>query len=284
MGDPRARGFERLRERYEPAESARDLLETLPVAVFDSRDEVQSYLGITHIVGNKKWSSLAKAAWAANLEDKGTLGNLREIARLIGDQHGALERLVRAYRIVSQLKGQGRFDPDDTKRPGRDAPYPFSWLYTALGYTSVKEYIAFDPNRMGGPIPETHLGHAANLLNWMFGKESTGIEPAIKESRELGDLAAALTDDRQLALLNEGHSVADAREDVKPTKEKVNGGLVRARRALEGVNGTLASTGREIPVAEARQLTEESLRVKRAATQAHRTLRDLVDPPDDDED
>ena len=116
-------------------------LTRLPVLVAPSRSEVLPYIGIAHIVGNKKWDSFAKAAWAADVLDKGIYSNgVREIAAEIGDKHRTLERLVESFRIVKQLERASLFNPEDTIPKGKGiAKFPFSWVYTALSFQSVRE-------------------------------------------------------------------------------------------------------------------------------------------------
>ncbi len=265
---------------------------TLPVLIVTNREEVLPYLGIAHIVGNKKWDSFAKAAWAAKVANTEVYpGGLREIAAEIGDKHHTLERMVQAYRLVAQLEESGRFSPDNAIKKGRGtAKYPFSWVYTALAFTSIKDWIGVgqedaDTMQKGSSeiitTPE-QLGRASDLLIWLFGDQERRRQPALSDSRQISELAAAVTDDRVLSHLRQGKSLDDAQEAVQPTHDKLMDGLVQAKESLERVLGVLGTSIDEVSERQLRSLEGEARRTRRAAIQAHKILHGRIDDSEDD--
>jgi hypothetical protein len=283
LGDERA-SSQVNRAKSHPLQAAREKLEILPVLLVESREKVLPYLGMAHIVGNKTWDSHAKAAWAVNvLDQKLYPGGLAQIAEEIGDTNRTLERMVEAYRFVTQLQSSGRFVPESSVKKGRgSAVYPFSWVYTALQFASIREYLAFDTERgelITGrdPIPVSKLDEAAELLTWMFGNKDKNIEPRLDDSREIPDLAAAVTNRSQLSHMRLGMSLAESREAVRPPTARLTDGLVAAEEALKTVLGVLATTVSSLSPEELESLIAGARRVRDLANHISKTLKAAED-------
>jgi hypothetical protein len=278
---------------YDVTPTARALLERLPVLIASNRREILPYLGIAHIVGNKKWDSYAKAAWAADVQDKEIYGGgLREIADEIGDKHRTLERLVEAFRMVKQLEAAGLFIPDDTMRSGKGiAKFPFSWVYTALGYKSIREWLGIDAagTRDGTTyaradiVPAESLSRAAELLDWLFGSRSRGQKPRIEESRQISDIAASVLSEKRVALLKRGLSIDEVQRESQPAHERMMSAFVTAEQALREILGLLGAEGGNIPAPQVQPLITESQTVAKAAINVNKQLRTLAEPEFDEQ-
>jgi hypothetical protein len=284
LGDERAAGQGSRAKSHPLHGEAKANLETLPVLLVESRAKVLPYLGIAHIVGTKTWDSHAKAAWAVNVLEKNLYpGGLSQIADEIGDTNRTLERMVEAYRFVSQLHNSGRFVPEASIRKGRgSAVYPFSWVYTALQFSSVREYLAFDTNRGElitdrNPIPESKLDEAAELLTWMFGNKDKGEQPRLEDSRDIPDLAAAVTNRTQLSHMRRGLSLAEAKESVRPATARVTDGLLSAEESLQAVVGLLAATASSLSADEVASVSAAARRIRELANHIIKTLRAAED-------
>jgi len=285
LGDERASG-QASRAKAHPIEnSTRAKLDELPVLLVESRIAVLPYLGMAHIVGNKTWDSHAKAAWAVKVLDEHLYGGLPQIAEEIGDTNRTLERMVEAYRLVTQLEGSGRFVPNDSIRKGRgSAPYPFSWVYTALQFSSIRRYLSLTANEQvitaPNPVPPEKLDSAAELLGWMFGNKSKGVEPRLEDSRQIQDLAAAVTNPVQISHMRHGLNVLASREAVRPPAERITDRLVQSEELLKGVVGDLptATLGDE----EISGLLPIARRVRDLSTAILKSLREAEDRDSDD--
>lgn len=284
LGDERASSQVNRAKSHPLGAGAREKLEILPVLLVESREKVLPYLGMAHIVGNKTWDSHAKAAWAVNvLDQKLYPGGLAQIAEEIGDTNRTLERMVEAYRFVTQLQNSGRFVPEASIKKGRgSAVYPFSWVYTALQFASIREYLAFDTERGElitdrDPTPTSKLDDAAELLTWMFGNKEKNIEPRLDDSREIPDLAAAVTNRSQLSHMRLGMSVAESREAVRPPTARLADGLVVAEEALKTVLGVLATTVSSLSLEELQSLQAGVRRVRDLANHISKTLKAAED-------
>ncbi len=236
-GDKRAARHERLRAQYDVSKVTEDTL--IPVQVYDwSREDhrlkLLPYLGIRHIVGAQQWDSFAKAAWVAQtLETKQI--TLDQIRVMIGDDQSFIDRVVEGYYFVRQLIDTAAYDPANSLRRGRGSfqEFPFSWVYTALGYRNVRNFIALPQTYVTKPqpVPPDSLGNAASLLTFMFG--GSGRNAAIEDSREIGALAKAIAEDRALEALREGSTVEQAIEKGRPPADRLGDVLKRADRNLE---------------------------------------------------
>jgi hypothetical protein len=279
MDDERASNQRSRVRSYDIKPAAKKSLEQLPVLIAPGRVEVLPYIGIAHIVGNKKWDSYAKAAWAADVLEKNIYeGGIRAIAAEIGDKHRTLQRLVEAFRLVKQLESAARFFPNDTIRRGKGvARYPFSWVYTALGYQSVREWlgIAQDDSTSKEIIPNDKLDRAAELLTWLFGNRSRDQKPVIDDSRQISDLAASLLVERRVAVLRKGDSLEVAIEESQPPNERIADGLLAAERALKDVLGIIGIAGAELRLADLSSLAVDARRVANAASNAVRGINAL---------
>ncbi len=288
--EPRAVSQKHRLRNYPVKKTVAPSLARLPVLIASSREEVLPYLGIAHIVGNKKWDSYAKAAWAAKVAATEIYpGGLRQIADEIGDKHRTLERMVQAYRLVTQLESNARFSATATMKKGRGtATYPFSWVYTALGFSAIREWIGLSQETPDATISSDiitdldGLDKASDLLVWMFGSQAKNRQPALTDSREISDLAAAVTDERVLSQLRRGKTLAEAQEAVKPSHEKLMDGLEVAKESLERVLGALGGSREDLSGQHLRVLEGEARRTRSLANQIFKMLRASIDDSEDD--
>jgi len=186
------------RKQYLP--SAFKPLDKLPVFVYDWKDEdhrrqLLPYLGIRHIVGPLQWDSYAKAAWVASVLKEQFL-TLDKIVRMVGDKNRTMARLLDGYYFANQIERAKAYIPQASTRRGRGSKpeYPFSWLYNALDYDTIRRFVGLGPRAQipgPNPVPKDKLEDAGELMRWMFGDTKAGRLPVISDSREIQDLARA---------------------------------------------------------------------------------------------
>jgi hypothetical protein len=247
--DPRAKHEKKRQEHYGilHAKHGYPRINPVPVIIFEGPNaakELLPYLGVRHIVGSTDWDSFSKAAWVANVV-KGRDLNLDDVMQMIGDDMRQSERMLAAYYMVDQLIRAGRFDPADSIKRGRgsNAEFPFSLVYNALDNASIWEWVGFTTPKSAlkeNPVPKSRLADAELLLLLLCGSRSKGFQPAIKESREIRDLAKAISDPAQRLELKRGKSVAEAVVEALPAKERVVESLGNVRAELQALVGVLA--------------------------------------------
>jgi hypothetical protein len=244
-------------------------LDPVPAIVFERgmQKNLLSYLGVRHISSSKSWDSYAKAAWVARVIRDNSL-SVREVAAMIGDQHRTIERLLQGYYVTNQLIASGDFRPEDSVRKGRGSvsAYPFSWVYTILGYSAARRYLGIDGQAdvtVEQPIDPGSLAKGGVLMRAMFGDSRAGRNSSVTDSRELGALASVLVNPEKLALLEQGKSVDEIERISLPTEDQLRGGLASVRDTLS----QLISRVEESPLSasQAQAFVEPSSRVRNLA-------------------
>jgi len=258
----------------------------LPVIKFGKGESkaLLSYLGVRHIVSSQPWDSFAKATWISHVIQSSTL-TLDQIAEVTGDKNKTIARLLEGYQFVHQLVDAGLFDPKTSTRRGRgsNVDYPFSWVYTLLGYSQVREWLSLKADAVKQkPIPKDKLDEAALTLRAMFGdKTKTNTQPAISDSRQIGSLAVALGSSVKRNLLRKGYTVDEIEEESKPVGDRVSEQLLTARDSLRTANALLGE--HEVGVKEATELMDVLTSIRKQQSEIRRALESITNEDDDDE-
>jgi hypothetical protein len=242
--DPRAKNQIKLREAHPLADGA--TIDPVPIIVYKKGAEPKrflAYLGVRHIVGSKAWDSFAKAAWVANmLETHGGAVSIENIEQMTGDTRGTISRLLEGFYLVKQLKDTERYLPNESFKKGRGSAvqFPFSWVYNALGYANVKHWVGMRDRIAPNPVPKKYLDQSTELMVFMFGRKSSQTEPAIKESRQIGDLASCLGDEKMVAQLRNGKKVAEVLWSSQSGLDRVLQSVAKADDALSDALGSVS--------------------------------------------
>lgn len=240
------------------------------------------FLSVRHIVGPKVWDSYAKAAWIAKtLEQHEGVIDLKTIERMTGDSHGTIRRLLEGYYLVEQVKNSELFNFEDSKRKGRGtaAAFPFSWVYNALGYSNVRQWVGLDEGSLSrNPLKKGKLQNAADLMRFMFGQKLGKKDAAIKESRELGDLAKCLGQAPLIARLQNGESVEEVMWEAKKGIDKVMQSLASADKALVDAAGAVTELSRD----DASRTQKDAERVAKRARGVYTAIVQRMTNIDDD--
>jgi hypothetical protein len=278
MKDPRAKNQTKRLSAYKSL--IRHPFDTLPVIVYPTRRELLPYLGVRHIVGSSPWDSFAKAAWVSKVvADGGSKLTLRDIALMIGDKHGTIARMLEGFYFVQQLVDTGRFVPRESLRKGRGSSpeFPFSWIYTILGYRPARTWLDFrevEDSPTKTPVPENRLDRAEQLIQYMFGNSTKKIDPVISDSRELGELAKALLQPEVLALLGRGVKLSVARFESRPVEDRLATTLEEARYSLNVAWKLLG--GKEVTSTTALALISPSKDVSQLAANVRKRVAEIA--------
>ena len=87
----------------EITQRCRDTLEKISVYRVRNREDADAFIGFKHINGAARWSSYAKAKFAARWHRTSNL-SLTEIANQIGDRHTTIKRMVYAIYVLEQAE------------------------------------------------------------------------------------------------------------------------------------------------------------------------------------
>lgn len=274
-GDPRAKKYHSRRASF--VDQAGYGIDSVQVAILPKRDELLiAYLGIRHIAGAQPWDGYAKAAWVATVLRENPQISLDQITKMTGDQHRTIARLVEGYHFIQQLIRTDRFVPSQSERAGRrsSAEFPFSWVYTILGFTGVREWLDLESDSSQpteNPIPRGSLDRAEKLVDLMFGNKSRGIRSAIPDSRQLQDLAKVVNQPKILSQLVKGIPLATAVFQTRKTDEQLTVHLNASILALEDAQKVFGGT--ILDAEDARKL--EPL-AKEVRTRANNLYKEIV--------
>lgn len=280
-GDPRAKSQIARTEQYRSIweQHGKKQVDPAPVIVFEAHEQehaILSYLGVRHIASSQPWDSYAKAAWVAQVIEKNGL-SIKEVSLMIGDQHRTVARMLEGYYFIRQLIEEGAFRPDDSIRRGRGSvtEYPFSWVYTLLGYAPVRKFLDLeDQPQQPKPVKPEKLQKATLLTQAMFGVRSKGRSAAVEDSRQLGDLASAVANPDKVSLLEQGKTLREIATLTQPLDERLRGGLADVREILADLLARVSEYELAPDIAE--PLLPQAMRTRKLATELEKKMREAA--------
>ena len=266
------------------SENGRPAIDPIPCILFENFEQearLLSYLGVRHIAASQPWDSYAKAAWVAQVVERHDL-DIQTVSIMIGDQHRTINRLLQGYYLVQQLISEGKFNPQDSVRRGRGSvtEYPFSWVYTVLGYATVRSFLNLaDGSAQPDPLAEEKLVDGGLLLQAMFGNKSSGRNAAVGDSRQLGLLASALANPEKVRLLEQGKTLTDIEVLTQPIEKRLSEGLGSVRDTLRDLIARMSE--QDVDPETADGVLPTSTGNRRMSAELERKLRDIVLGNDD---
>ncbi|HEJ4180211.1 hypothetical protein ACM7US_01175 [Pseudomonas aeruginosa] len=256
----------------------------VPVHIVDHKDKealrLHAYLGVRHIMSAKAWDSYAKAAWIDEVVSSGEM-TLAEIGQVTGDKNRTIQRLLEGYHFVNQLIAEGLFLPGNSLKKGRGSnpDFPFSWVYTLLDYSPVREWLDLEGNDPTNkkPIKPGKTADSASLVSYMFGDKNRNRIAAIKDSRQLGLLANAISDPVKREYLEQGATIEQIEEMSRAPADKLARALTAAQASLSAAL-SIASSGGGISGGELTSLVAKSKEVASLSASLFKKLRDMDEP------
>ncbi|NLX60450.1 MAG: hypothetical protein GXY74_15345 [Phycisphaerae bacterium] len=281
-GDKRARNQKKRTEDYQALQQKhnRRPITDVPVRVLTDTKSLLSYLGVRHIAASQPWDSYAKAAWVSKVLEESNL-TLEDVSEMIGDQHQTVARALEGYYFVNQLAVAAQFTPGDSYRPGRGSnpAYPFSWVYTALGYGPIRQWLGMAESGREGKDKKPIKGsgkaaEAAELMVFLFGNRTKSRQPAISDSRQIADLARAVANTESLRLLKRGKTIHEVAQLLKPAMERVADSLLDAQESLGNALAPLSQG--DVKAKEAAELLNPSLKVRNLANEVNSKIVSII--------
>lgn len=277
--ESRIRDYKALQKQYNQPP-----ITEVPVLIHEDDETLLPYLGVRHIAAAQPWDSYAKAAWVAHVLDVGEM-SLVDVSKMIGDQHRTVARMLEGYYFVNQLIDAGSFNPKQSHRSGRGSnpDYPFSWVYTALGFKPIRRWLCLADLSEGTkvkPLKKEKVSTGGDLMVFLLGNKQKRRAPAINDSRQIPDLAQAIAIPEQRRHLKRGKSLDEVARLTKPAKERVSDGLFDAQESLREILPPLSEG--EISAEDASELIKPSSRVRRLASQVRAKITEIASESEDD--
>jgi hypothetical protein len=180
----------------------------VPVKIYPSRADIVPYLGVRHIAGVRPWDALAKAKYIKLLVDNKI--SIGEIKKMVGIQRGdVIQRWLLTLYALNQVNSIGEERWEEAY-----GYFSFSFLYTALGYRSVREYLGIDSellnNPRENPVAKKSEKKLIDLMDDLYGRPSDPARRKVGESRNIRQLAAIYDSREALSVLRSGGTLGEA--------------------------------------------------------------------------
>jgi hypothetical protein len=211
----------------------------LPVIVC-TRIDLWMYMGFKHLNGPQEWDSIAKAEYIARVHEDFKVP-LPDIAGTIGDRHDTVRRLYQGLAVLRQAERAGVFRKDNVwgKR------FPYSHLWTGLGYSSIQKFLGIkaEAKDKPDPVPAKNISRLGELCLWLFGSKDPVKKPLIKsQNPDLRKLSEVLESEKGYAALSrmkDGEELEDIWRFSRGDETMLLESLVEAEKALREAHGYL---------------------------------------------
>lgn len=217
----------------------RTALDTLPVSIYKTREQLWQYFGFRHINGPKPWDAFSKASYVAEVHEQYGIP-LPEIARRIGDRHSTVVRLYRGLKILEQAEKSANFRKEDAVRNR----FYFSHLYTAADQPEFQRFLGISSqgSLKKNPVPAAKAKELGELMLWLYGSRKLAKEPAVRtQSPDLNDLRDVISSPPALAALRAGYSLERSHEISVGDSQRFRQALTRAKEDLQQAKGTVTT-------------------------------------------
>ncbi len=184
-----------------------------------------------------KLKSFSKAKYIAEVHEAYHIP-LEEIAQKIGDRHATVKRLYRGYKVLEQAESQAGFDSEDRARNR----FYFSHLYTAVDQKEFLDFLGIDreASLRREPVPESKLDELGELMSWLYGKKSEGVEPVVqRQNPDLNILRKVISKPGSLSALRSGHSLERSHLVAIGDKKRFRDALASAKVELQNAKATV---------------------------------------------
>ena len=169
-----------------------------PAIVYESREELDEYLGFRHITGPTEWRPEAKARFIARLLSSGR--SIEDVWRAIGSNARYVRRYAEAHAVYEQTLAR---DID-----GDRVEAAFGVFYNALDTPGVRLYLGLSQQRDFeglplNPVPVERQDALREFISLLYGDKEKDLPKVLKESRELKELSKVLLNNEATSLLIE---------------------------------------------------------------------------------
>ena len=218
------------RRIIEGASPNKDLFESIPYILADSREDIVAFLGFRHVTGIKQWAPTEKAEVIAQMvDDKGM--SYEEIRKQIGSRVDTVRRNYIAYRVLQQI------DSLDSEVSEEGIGRRFSVLFLSLREAGVQSFLGVDikaePQNAQTPVSEENIDNLSDFAGWLFGTDTQ--EPLVTDSRQVGDFSRILSNPQAVEYLQSSPnpSLDIALQEAGVEVEEVEGHLREANIQIQ---------------------------------------------------
>jgi hypothetical protein len=221
------------------SEAIRENLQTIPAIIYKKREEVDVYLSVRHISGNRKWDAFAKAKYIYEKVNKinERVSNLDTSIEQLSTQIGDQSNVVKKYYIYFKLFKE--IEENVANYSSRHIKDRFSLLEVSLasGTTSIATYLgipAFKNIKLDEDLIKLDkVDELQDVTGWIFGKDDNGTGRIISDSRQIGQYLKPILANREaIEHLKNYDDLAGAYELTSGEKEFIIGNFYKASKLV----------------------------------------------------
>ena len=196
----------------EIADNAKCKPTELPCLVFDSRNDVQKYLGFVHITGKKSWRMLEKARYLYEISTNEKFKDVpfqqvcKEIARTIGSKYPYVRKILISYELYKIIEDENFYQIDDLS----DSNFYLNYFADGLLKDNIREFINVDM-LSENPLENVNRKQFKELCLWWF-KKTEGVSRVLGDSDGMSKLNAVIGNEFALKAFREGANISEAYE------------------------------------------------------------------------
>lgn len=211
----------------------------LPCIVFDSRDEINKYLGYRHITGVKSWGILPKARYlnelSKDLDEHDFIIKCRKLAKTIGSRSDYVRSLLTAYDLYLKIEDANFFKIKSLD----ETTLHFNYLSDSLSRENIRNFINVDI-KDNDPAANVNIENLELLTRWFFEKNENGRSRVLGDSKHLGMLDKVLSDKDAIEYFRTGQgSITEAFNLVSVSADSFNQEIDLSLSALKRANNII---------------------------------------------
>lgn len=220
----------------------RSNLSTIPAIFYKERKDVDAYLGIRHIAGNRKWDSYAKARYifdkVSGLQKDGYSieDAINQVKSQIGDRKDVIRNLYVYYKVFESI------DEDILNYRSKHIKERFSLIQVALanGRTNIADFIGLkrfkDLDLSKDIVPTNKVENLKDVTQWIFGLQPDGSDKLISDSRKItSHLNPILGNHEALEFLKKHDDIESAYDLTNGEEELVKNNINKSYKFLSNI-------------------------------------------------
>lgn len=217
----------------EIVDSAKYKPTSLPCLVFETREEIQKYIGFVHITGKKSWRMLEKARYLNDLRNSEKFKSLslieacKEIARVIGSRSPYVRKMLTSYQLYLIIEDEKFYRIDGLT----DATFYLNYFSDGLQKENIRHYLNVDQDSEE-PLKNLNLEHLKEMCIWWFQKIE-GVSRVIGDSDGMRKLNEVLGNAMALEAFKKGASIDVAYELTNDMDLQFERKVKESLRAIE---------------------------------------------------
>lgn len=210
---------------------------TLPCLVFNSREEIQKYIGFVHITGKKSWRMLEKARYLYDLrcsekfKDLSYINACKEIARVIGSRSPYVRKMLTSYQLYTIIEDEKFYQIDGLS----DSTFFLNYFSDGLQKENIRKYMNVDLDSEE-PLKDLNKENLKELVTWWF-KKSEGVSRVIGDSDGMKKLNEVLGNAVALAAFKKGLNIDAAYELTNDIDLQFERKVKESLQAMEQADG-----------------------------------------------